>query len=234
MKLTVLGKYGPYPQAGGCCSAYLLETKDTAVAVEFGCGALSRLLEVCPIHKLDAVLVSHGHYDHCGDIPILGYAIEQGQGRGRLPLYAPTEILGASQTAFAFKMLAEGDKFRIGSLQIGVFGVQHNMKGFGMFFRDESGRALCYTGDTRYFDALPLKCQGADALLADVCFVDEPANGVKFHLTAAEAGMLAQRSGCKKLLCTHIWGGGCDEQELLQKTGIDNACVVQEGCTYEI
>lgn len=234
MRLTVLGKYGPYPQPGGCCSGYLIETGDATVAVELGCGTLSRLLEVCPIKKLDAVLLSHGHYDHCGDVPILGYALEQGQGRGRLPLYAPEEISGASAKAFAMHLLSDGDKFHIGSLQIDVFGVQHSMKGFGMFFRDKAGRALCYTGDTCYFDALPQLCAGADVLLADVCLLEEPDSGAKFHLTAGEAGELAVKSGCGKLLCTHIWGGGSDEKALLQRTGIENAQVVQEGCTYEI
>lgn len=235
MKLTVLGKYGPYPQPGGCCSAYLVETADTVVALEFGCGALSRLLQVHPVKAIDAVLISHCHYDHCGDIPILGYALEQGQGRrDPLPLYAPSEISGASEKAFAIKMLADGDKFHIGSLQISVFGVQHIVKGFGISFRDKAGKTLCYTGDTCYFENLPRLCTGADALLADVCLMDEPTNGIKFHLTAREAGKLAIGSGCKQLLCTHIWGGGCEEKELLAKTNVDNALVVEEGHTYQI
>lgn len=234
MRLTVLGKYGPYPQAGGCCSGYLVETEDTVVALELGCGALSRLLQVHPIRKLDALFISHCHYDHCGDVPILGYALEQGQGRDRLPLYAPMEISGASQTAFTFKMLQDGDKIHIGSLQISVFGVKHSMKGFGMSFRDKAGKTLCYTGDTCYFEELPRLCAEADLLLADVCLMEEPANGIKFHLTAREAGELARRSGCKQLLCTHVWGGGCDEAELVRRTGVPNAAVAEEGHTYEI
>lgn len=71
-------------------------------------------------------------------------------------------------------------------------------------------------------------------LLADTCLLSDPESGVKFHLTAAEAGRLARESGVNRLLCTHIWGGGCNEQELLARTGFSKAAVVQEHMTYLI
>lgn len=91
-----------------------------------------------------------------------------------------------------------------------------------------------YTGDTRYFKDLADYGAGVNVLLTDTCLLSDPESGVKFHLTAAEAGRLARESGVNQLLCTHIWGGGCNEQELLARTGFSKAAVVQEHMTYLI
>lgn len=42
MKLTVLGKYGPYPKAGGATSGYLLKTNDKIVVLDMGSETLSK------------------------------------------------------------------------------------------------------------------------------------------------------------------------------------------------
>lgn len=38
MKLTVLGKYGPYPAVGGATSGYLLETGKASFVLDMGSG----------------------------------------------------------------------------------------------------------------------------------------------------------------------------------------------------
>ena len=45
MKLTVLGKYGPYPPVGGATSGYLLQSKNQNVLLDLGAGTLARLQE---------------------------------------------------------------------------------------------------------------------------------------------------------------------------------------------
>lgn len=234
MKLTVLGKFGPYPQPGGCCSGYLIEDGNTTIALELGCGAMSRLLQYKSLGEIDALVLSHWHYDHCGDVPILQYALEQGQRENSLPLYASEEGLLLNNKVFERNALIHGEKFTVGALQITVFGVQHSVCGFGILCEDSHGKKLFYTGDTRYFKDLADYGAGVNVLLADTCLLSDPESGVKFHLTAAEAGRLARESGVNQLLCTHILGGGCNEQELLARTGFSKAAVVQEHMTYLI
>ena len=75
---------------------------------------------------------------------------------------------------------------------------------------------MFYTGDTGWREDLPALCAGADLLLADACFseAERAGGGIAPHLTASEAGRIAKEGGVKRLLCTHLWGGGCDEAQL--------------------
>jgi hypothetical protein len=93
MKLTVLGKYGPWPAAGGACSGYLVETEDVRLMLDCGCGTLGRLQQHCRLEALDGIVLSHLHPDHMGDIPALRYALPHYVGTGlmeaRLPVFLP-------------------------------------------------------------------------------------------------------------------------------------------------
>jgi ribonuclease BN (tRNA processing enzyme) len=117
MKWTILGKYGPFPAAGGACSGYLVESgtgeafpgelagqeagrnekvegNGTRVLVECGNGVLSKLQQVCDIRDLDAIVLSHLHSDHMSDMMVLRYALDIWKARGLyskgpLPVYLP-------------------------------------------------------------------------------------------------------------------------------------------------
>src|SRR5216117_1824429 len=72
MRLTVLGGCGAWPAAGQACSGYLLEHEGFRLLIDPGYATLTRLLEVSSAERVDAVLVSHGHPDHCADLhPLL-------------------------------------------------------------------------------------------------------------------------------------------------------------------
>ena len=97
MFLTVLGRHGPYPRPGGACSGYLIEDGATRVLVDCGSGVLSRLLGILRPEELDAIVLSHLHFDHCSDLFVMRYALDQqersrrGARSVRVPLYTPAE-----------------------------------------------------------------------------------------------------------------------------------------------
>ena len=91
MKLTVLGNNGPYPAAGGACSGYLLssDSKHTNVLIECGCGTLANLSRHIAWDALDAVILSHLHFDHMSDMLPMQYALQFHPRASALPVYAP-------------------------------------------------------------------------------------------------------------------------------------------------
>lgn len=243
MELTVLGRYGPYPRKNGACSGYLIRESGTTLLIDCGAGALSRLLTECELADIDAILLSHLHYDHCSDVAVLRYALEQLGARGDavtpLPLYAPDTPEDAHRLfaypVFDVRSVTDGLSARIGAFTVAFHAMAHPVPTFGMDVVSESGRRLFYTGDTAWFAGLSALCEGADAILADTCFVDRDDHGQALvHMTARQAGRLAKEAGAGRLFCTHLWGGADTEETVKKEVDIPNATVVQELGHYAI
>ena len=75
MKLTVLGKYGPFAVNKGSTSGYLLENDNNYALLDVGSGVLSKMLNRININDLKFVVLSHLHFDHIADHFILSYAV---------------------------------------------------------------------------------------------------------------------------------------------------------------
>jgi ribonuclease BN (tRNA processing enzyme) len=72
MKVTVLGGCGAWPTAGQACSGYLVEHAGFRLVLDPGYATLPQLLTYAGAEQVDAVLISHGHPDHCADLnPLL-------------------------------------------------------------------------------------------------------------------------------------------------------------------
>ena len=91
MKLTILGNNGPYPAPGGACSGYLLssDSGDTRILIDCGTGVLCRLMDECPPEALDAVVLSHLHFDHMSDMLPMQYALQFSRRATALPVLEP-------------------------------------------------------------------------------------------------------------------------------------------------
>ena len=240
MKLTVLGRYGPYPAPGGATSGYLVESGGTRLLLECGSGVVSNLLRVCPATALAGVMLSHLHMDHAGDLGVLRYALEAAG--AQLPAVAPDAPEDAAalllrHAAYRLERAEEGREYRFGALTVRLFLVHHPVPTFALRVSD-GARTLFYTGDTGYFPALAEAAWGADAVLADACFSEADA-AVKppVHMTAAQAARLAREAGAARLLLTHVPGapGAAEAMEKAVAAGIDftPALVVQDMGTYE-
>ena len=204
MKLTVLGCNGPYPAAGGACSGYLLEAGDTRVLLDCGAGALAALTAVMPPEELDAVVLSHLHYDHMSDMLPLIYRM---QGKKRLPVYAPMEpadVRGLLASAFDLRDIAAGGA--IGGLTMKAFPVRHPVPCFATRF-EAAGKVFCYTGDTNTCDGLATFARGCDLLLIDACFSEALWAENKPHLSARLAAETAREAEARHVTLTHFTPG---------------------------
>ena len=226
MKLTVLGRYGPYPAPGGRCSGYLVETDSACVVLDLGAGAMGSLMRVRPGLDFDALLLSHLHSDHMADALVLRYALQQYGKRGavELPLplvlpQSPGAVYGLLSAEEAYRPIpaADGKELSFGDMEVTLHTVRHPVEAYAFRLRS-GGKTLAYTGDTRFFPQLAEVCRNADLLLADACFLEQDQRmSEPPHMTAAEAGKLAAAAGAKRLLLTHIWGGGDSDGEVLSE-----------------
>ena len=207
MKLHVLGISGPFPESGGATSGYLLEAGETFLQLDLGSGVLARLTALMPPESVSAVLVSHWHFDHTADLPVLLYRLEALH--SSLRIFGPADESSAVRKivsgcpCFELTDVAPGDTLTIGSCAVRVGEARHPVPAVG--YRIESGgRAFGYTGDTSTLPSLPAFYQGCSLLLADALFPAENWSEDKPHLSAALAAELARDAGAERLVLTHL------------------------------
>ena len=89
MKLHLLGVNGPFPESNGATSGYLLEAGDALFQFDLGSGILGRLTALTAPESVTARFLSHWHFDHAADVPVLMYRLEAM--KQVLPVYAPED-----------------------------------------------------------------------------------------------------------------------------------------------
>lgn len=95
MKIWLLGTGTPTPSLRRMCSGYVVQVNGQHLVFDHGFGAHHRLLElgIRPT-QIDALFISHHHYDHMGDYPrLLLTRWDQGAGKiAELNVYGPQPL----------------------------------------------------------------------------------------------------------------------------------------------
>ena len=245
MKVTILGKYSPFPPVGGACLSYWVESEGTGILVDCGPGALAKFQEyVGPLSKIDVVILSHLHFDHIGDALVLRYAAAAAPRDSRLPskvtVYAPNEpeqefsYLNYKE-AMSVVPVAPGDSISLGGIKVDFFLGNHPLRSHAMRFEDESG-IFAYSGDSTPCQDLIDAASGADLFLCEAAGTEaEKAMIEAAHCTGKQAGMVAKEAGAKRLLLTHLWP--FTDESLLKKECAEvfpNVEIAREGASYEV
>ena len=215
MHLTVLGCSGSFPAPGGACSGYLVEEGKTRLLLDCGNGVLSRLQVLLPIDSLDAIVLSHLHFDHIADLLVLRYAFEtrlaNGEALRPLPLYLPEtpgEIaaLLSEGNLFDCRPIRGGGSEPIGDLNLHFFPMRHTVECYAVRIESANG-CLTYSGDTLVNEELSTAAKDADLFLCEATSASDAAGDETQipHLSAAEAARIAREAHVKSLLLTHFW-----------------------------
>jgi ribonuclease BN (tRNA processing enzyme) len=217
MQITVLGGCGAWPAAGAACSGFLVEHEGFRVLLDAGYATLPRLLETTPADQIDAVLISHGHPDHCADLnPLLRSRALVADPPPPLTVFAPTAALNAVLALDRPGMLDDAlvlHEFEPNqSLAVGPFTVRtrllpHSVPNAGM--RLEAGdKVIAYTGDCGPDPAVVELAYSADLLIAEATYPERVPSAVARHLTSAhQAAAQAARAGVGRMALTHLWPG---------------------------
>jgi ribonuclease BN (tRNA processing enzyme) len=219
MRLTVLGGCGAWPAAGQACSGYLVEHDGFRLLLDPGYAIVPRLLERIDAAEVDAVLVSHGHPDHCADLhPLLRARALRQEPAPALPVHAlpgaVDRVLAldgpdALRGTFAVAEFAAGDRFEVGPFRVESFELPHWVPNAGVRLMAD-GRVLAYTGDTGPSPAIVELAGGVDLFLAEASYPlpeQVPARAADYLSNARQAGEDAARSGAGRLLLTHLLPG---------------------------
>lgn len=236
MLLTILGHNGPYPEPGGACSGYLISSDSGKTHVLLDCGpsVLAQLFRYIPIESLNALVLSHLHYDHMSDALALQYALSASP-RGNLAVLAPGEPEAVAQLLLHNRM----DVYppldqRIGDFAISFLPAVHPVKAYSICVR-EGDKRLIYTGDTNENAALELFADHADTLLADAGLMEADWKARSPHLSARRCGALAKRVRARQLILTHISPRYTGEDLLIEaKAEYPNAEIAYSGMRVHI
>jgi ribonuclease BN (tRNA processing enzyme) len=240
VKLTVVGCSPAWPNPGGAQSGYLVEGSGR-VLLDCGPGVLPRLREREGWPRVHAIVITHFHLDHWGDLVPWTFGSMFGPGHG-VPapeLWLPPggteelnhfgEKLGFEGMfdAFGLREYAEGESFETDGLTITPIRVPHyQLQTYALRVTDGSS-TLAYSGDSAPSGQLAEVGRDADLFLCEATLREgkEGGDGLRGHLSAEEAMAAFEESGARRLVIIHR------PDELPLPDGVERAC---DGDVYEL
>jgi ribonuclease BN (tRNA processing enzyme) len=215
--VTVLGGCGGWPTAGAACSGYLVEFDGFRALIDPGYATFPRLLEHCDAAEVGAVLISHGHPDHCADLnPLLRARVLGDTTIPPLPVFAPPGSLdkvlaldrpGMLDGGLEWREFHPGSSFQAGPFTVQTWPLPHWVPNAGLRLR-AAGTVIAYTGDTGPSPDLAALAIGADVLIADASYADRvPADAERYLSSATAAGRVAGAADAGRLVLAHLMPG---------------------------
>jgi ribonuclease BN (tRNA processing enzyme) len=230
VKLRVVGCSPAWPNPGGAQSGYLIEGPGQLL-LDCGPGVLARLRErrqrelaqpddgsdAWP--NVEAIVITHWHLDHWGDLVpwVWGSMSGPGRKRERVELWLPPD--GSARLAdfgsrlgwesmfasvFRLREYSEAEPFEAAGLEVTAFELPHyTLQTFGLRVSN-GGKSIAYSGDTGPSERLAELADGVDLFVCEATLERGEFDGaLRGHLSADEAVAAFEASGAKRLLLTH-------------------------------
>ena len=231
MKVTVIGKYGPYAKEGNhAASCYLVNSGKTNLVLDMGPGTLSRLREVIDVREISAIFISHLHYDHTSDLLCFRYLLEDLNDH-KVTIYTQLEDSPWCKLLFDhpdFNVIGvtSKSKIQVGDLSLSFYDMKHTVPCLAVKINDGE-RTLAYTGDTLYNENIPSLIDGADAVVMDC---SKPLGFKGPHMNVGIAKEIHEKTGVR-IISSHLSPDYDPTEEYKNIHGIETA---EEMKTYEI
>lgn len=213
MRLTVLGAAGSYPTAIEPGAGFLVETDTARIVLDLGPGTFRELAARLPIHAVDAIVISHGHADHCADLLAWYHAARYGvTPRAAVPLFAPDDVVervGAFLRkdpeevglVFDHRPVEPGSRGSVAGVDLRFGAVDHPVPAVATRL-EADGRSVLYTGDTAPTPAVVELGAGVDLFVCEATALTDPMPGL--HCDVESAASMALEAGAGALLLTHL------------------------------
>ena len=183
--------------------------------------------------ELSAIILSHRHLDHSGDVNIMIEAMTQGGFKQRGWLFAPADALETEPVIFSYlrgylegiEVLKEGKSYSIDNVSFTTpIRHIHPVETYGMLFTTPE-HTFSYIADGRYFDGLYHSYSG-EMLIINVVRLEANPDYPFDHLSVPDAERIIAELKPKVAILTHfgmtMWRAKPWEvaQRLSQQTGV--------------
>jgi ribonuclease BN (tRNA processing enzyme) len=216
MRIHVVGCSPAWPNPGGAQSGYLVEEDGRRLLLDCGPGVLPRLRRLEPWPRVDAIVITHFHLDHWGDVVPWAFGGLFGAGRevpppelwlprgGREVIHGLDPVLYANAILELFPVheYEEEIPFRVAGFDLIAYRMLHYaLESYGLRVSD-GNRTLAYSADSAPCDGLVELARGADLFLCEATLA-QPEVGIRGHLTAEEALDASSAAGAKRFVVIH-------------------------------
>jgi phosphoribosyl 1,2-cyclic phosphodiesterase len=194
--------------------------------------------------KLDAVILSHKHLDHSGDINIMIEAMTDGGTKKRGTVFAPGDALDEEPVIFRYlrsyprdiQLLTEGGSYKVNDVSFETpIRHKHPVETYGFVFQTPR-HTFSWITDTRYFEDLARHYEG-DLVIINIVRLN-PGAPID-HLSLPEARSIIEELRPKIAILTHfgmtMWRARPWElaQKLTQETGI-TVIAARDGMKFDL
>lgn len=181
--------------------------------------------------KLEAIILSHKHLDHSGDINIMIEAMTDGGRKKRGAVFTPADTLNQEPVILSYlrsypervEILTEGGSYKLANISFETpIRHKHPVETYGFIFRTPR-HTFSWITDTKYFDELPSYYVGELVIINVVRLT--PGAPID-HLSLPEAKGIIEEIKPKTAILTHfgmtMWRAKPWElaQKLTMETGI--------------
>ena len=214
IKVHILGCWGAFPKAGDACSGVLIQADGKNYVFDIGFGVFSKLREKIEIRDIEAVFISHLHYDHMGDAAALeyhsNYLSRTGQLKKKIDIYAPPSPQDLHrQVEYPFVntcAVEEGFSYQGGAVTIEAIPVSHTVECYAYCIK-AFGKKIVYYTDTVFREQDIAFIKDADLFICEATITEGSKHTIGAgHMSDYEAGKLAALSNAKRLCLYHLPG----------------------------
>ncbi len=194
--------------------------------------------------KLEAIILSHKHLDHSGDINIMIEAMTDGGTKKRGTVFAPTDALNQDPVILSYlrsylqnlQVLTEGGSYVINDVSFKTpIRHKHPVETYGFVFQTPR-HTFSWITDTRYFKDLASHYEG-DLLIINVVRLN-PGAPID-HLALPEVRSIIEEVRPRMVILTHfgmtMWRAKPWElaKKLTEETGV-NVIAARDGMKFDL
>jgi phosphoribosyl 1,2-cyclic phosphodiesterase len=218
-----------------------LNWRSTNVLIDPGPGSIVRCNASKPKlnpEGLDAIILTHKHLDHSGDINVMVEAMTSGGFRKRGVLFLPQDALGDEGPMYTYlrdfvekKTILDKGKFSIGDINFTVpIENRHPAMTYGLKFY-LGNDVVSVISDTEYFEELASAYKDSTILVLNVVFYQRR-EGVQ-HLCLEDALKIVEQIRPAKTILTHFGMTMLKEKPHLLEKKLKDSLNLDIQCAYD-